>query len=72
MFEKKLSKSLRMMFAGTLVMSAGFMHQAAQAKEAKADEKLQRVVVTGSAIKRVDAETAAPVEIYTKKDIEIQ
>ncbi|MGK5071996.1 TonB-dependent receptor [Janthinobacterium sp. ZB1P44] len=70
MIEKKLSKSLRMMFAGTLVMSAGFMHQAAQAQDAKADEKLQRVVVTGSAIKRVDAETAAPVEIYTKKDIE--
>lgn len=70
MIEKKLSKSLRMMFAGTLVMSAGFMHQAAQAQEAKADEKLQRVVVTGSAIKRVDAETAAPVEIYSKKDIE--
>ena len=71
MIEKKLSKSLRMMFAGTLVMGAGFMHQAVQAQEAKAgEEKVQRVVVTGSAIKRVDAETAAPVEIYSKKDIE--
>ncbi|WP_167541111.1 TonB-dependent receptor [Janthinobacterium agaricidamnosum] len=47
------------------------MSQTALAQDAKlGGEKVERVVVTGSAIKRVDAETAAPVEIYTKKDIE--
>lgn len=71
MIEKKLNKSMRLMFTGALMMSAGFLHQTALAQDAKADdEKVHRVVVTGSAIKRVDAETAAPVEIYTKKDIE--
>ncbi len=37
---------------------------------AYADEKLQRVEVTGSAIKRADVEGPAPVEVVTRKDIE--
>ncbi|MET3135160.1 iron complex outermembrane receptor protein [Oxalobacteraceae bacterium GrIS 1.11] len=71
MVEKKLSKSVRLMFVGGLAISAGIMAQSAFAQESKQEtEKVQRVVVTGSAIKRVDSETAAPIEIFTKKDID--
>jgi iron complex outermembrane recepter protein len=42
----------------------------AQAQTAPVAEKVQRVEVTGSSIKRVDAETALPVQIITRKDIE--
>ena len=33
-------------------------------------QQLERIEITGSAIKRTDTETAQPVEIYTRKDIE--
>jgi len=44
---------------------------AQDAVKANADEKssLQRVVVTGSNVKRIDAETAAPLQIISKADI---
>jgi iron complex outermembrane receptor protein len=34
------------------------------------DSKMERVVVTGSSIKRIDAETALPVQILKREDIE--
>ncbi|HEX2541857.1 MAG TPA: TonB-dependent receptor [Caldimonas sp.] len=37
---------------------------------AHAQQSLERVEITGSAIKRVQAEGPAPVEIYTRRDIE--
>jgi iron complex outermembrane receptor protein len=37
---------------------------------AQAQQQLQRVEITGSAIKRVQTEGPAPVEIYNRKDIE--
>lgn len=37
---------------------------------AVAQQAAQRIEITGSAIKRINAEGAAPVEIYTKKDID--
>ena len=33
------------------------------------DQQLERVVVTGSAIKRIDGEAPAPVEVVTREDI---
>lgn len=47
---------------GGVLLSAGVPVQAQQ--------KLERVEVTGSAIKRTDAEGPAPVEVITRKDIE--
>jgi iron complex outermembrane recepter protein len=44
--------------------------QQANAQTAPAEEKVQRVEVTGSSIKRLDAETALPVQVLTRKDIE--
>ncbi|MFZ6771716.1 TonB-dependent receptor [Undibacterium sp. SXout7W] len=64
MVEKILSRSVRLMFAGTVAISTGAVVQTAVAQEA------QRVEITGSSIKRVDSETALPVQIVTKADIE--
>lgn len=50
----------------TLAMLAG---QAALAQSAESS-KLDRVEITGSSIKRVDAETALPVQIIKREDIE--
>jgi iron complex outermembrane recepter protein len=41
----------------------------AQAQTSGADAATQRIEITGSSIKRVDAEGPAPVEVYTRKDI---
>lgn len=71
MVEKKMSQAVRLLCVGGVLASAGMLVQPTFAQETNPDGgKVQRVVVTGSAIKRVDAETAAPVEIFTKKDIE--
>src|SRR5690606_16989907 len=49
-----------------------YAQQAASDQDKKDDKvtELERVQVTGSNIKRVDAETASPVQIVTAKDIE--
>ena len=63
MIETVLSRSLRVMFAGGLAMGS----QLALAQEAAAP--MQRVEVTGSSLKRVDSETALPVQTMTKAEI---
>jgi iron complex outermembrane recepter protein len=40
------------------------------AQQQQTPQKVERVEVTGSAIKRVNEEGATPVEVYTRKDIE--
>lgn len=62
MVEKMLSRSVRLMFASTVVLSAG----AALAQEAAP----QRVEITGSSIKRIAKEGALPVQTLSRKDIE--
>ncbi|TAG03600.1 MAG: TonB-dependent receptor [Betaproteobacteria bacterium] len=58
-------KQLVVAIAATFVTSgAAFAQQATQA------QKVEKVEITGSLIKRVDAETAAPVQIITRQDIE--
>ncbi len=64
MIEKVLSRSLRVMFAGSLAMG---MH-AATAQEA-AEQPMQRVEITGSSIKRIAAEASLPVQSFSEKDI---
>jgi len=57
----KLAMSLMVAFGGA-VATGGF----AQAQS----QQLERVTVTGSNIKRTDTETASPVQILTREDIE--
>lgn len=56
--QTRLSRALALAFGSALVLTAGL----AQAQ--------QRIEITGSAIKRVQSEGVAPVETYTKRDIE--
>ena len=59
-----LAKSLLIAFSG----SAAFYGPAAVAQQST--QELQRVTVTGSNIKRTDTETASPVQVLTRDDIE--
>lgn len=61
--ETILSRSVRVICAGGLALGM----QAAVAQSA--DQPIQRVEITGSSIKRVDAETALPVQVLTKAEI---
>lgn len=65
--EKVISRSLRMMFSGSLMVAAGVIAQPVLAQE---DAKIQRVEVTGTNIKRAEAETASPVQILNRADID--
>ena len=51
--------------AAALALSA----QCALAQSDSADAKLERVVITGSSIKRLAAETASPVQIVSRQEI---
>lgn len=66
MFKKtKISRGLLLAFGGSLALSAlpALAQQAAQ---------LDRVEITGSAIKRIDAETAVPVTVVKIEDLKKQ
>jgi len=56
-----------MVACGGVLLSAG---QTAVAQNAPPTQTLERVTVTGSNIKRTDTETASPVQIMTRQDIE--
>lgn len=64
MMETVISRSLRLMFAGSAAIA---LAQPAMAQQA--DAPIQRVEITGSSIKRVDAETALPVQVVSKAEI---
>lgn len=64
MMEKVMSRSLRLVFAGSAVLA---LAQPALAQQAEAP--VQRVEITGSAIKRIDAETAVPVTVLRMDDL---
>ncbi|MDO8729083.1 MAG: TonB-dependent receptor [bacterium] len=64
MVEKMLSRSVRLMFAGSVAVGLGVMAQAAMAQE------VQRVEITGSSIKRIAVEGALPVQTLSKAQIE--
>jgi iron complex outermembrane receptor protein len=71
MMETVLSRSLRLMFtSGAVVAGLGL---ATQALAQQADSApMQRVEITGSAIKRIDAETSVPVTIIKMDDLKKQ
>ena len=62
MMETVISRSLRLMFAGSAAL---MLAQSASAQDAP----IQRVEITGSAIKRIDAETAVPVTVVRMADL---
>jgi iron complex outermembrane recepter protein len=64
----RFKKSVLAVSATLVPMLAIPAHALAQAKDP--DEKMERVVVTGSSIKRIDAETALPVQVLKREDIE--
>ena len=59
-----LAQSLLIAFSGSAALVGG------SAMAQQATQELQRVTVTGSNIKRTDTETASPVQILTRDDIE--
>ena len=66
MMETVLSRSLRGIFSGSAALiGASLLVQPLHAQEAP----VQRVEITGSSVKRVDAETSLPVQIVGKEDI---
>ena len=64
MVETGLSRSIRLMFIGSLA----FGMQVANAQTS--GESIQKVEVTGSSIKRAEAETISVIQTLTRKDIE--
>jgi iron complex outermembrane receptor protein len=67
--ETVLSRSLRLMFSGSVALSMGAV-ALAQAQEAPAPAPIQRVEITGSSIKRAQAEGSLPVQTVTHDDIQ--
>jgi iron complex outermembrane receptor protein len=65
--ETVISRSLRLMFSGSVVLGLGAFN-AVQAQTADAPA-MQRVEITGSSIKRAQAEGALPVQTVTHEDI---
>lgn len=66
---KHISYTLRPTIVASAVVAAlGLMAQQAHAQQA--EQKIQRVEITGSSIKRIDTETALPVQLITREDIE--
>ncbi|ELX12903.1 TonB-dependent receptor [Janthinobacterium sp. HH01] len=67
MMETVISRSLRLMFSGgAALIGAGLLTQPVFAQDTPV---IQRVEITGSSVKRVDAETSLPVQVVTKADI---
>lgn len=68
--EKTMARTLRLVFSGT-TLAAGFGfagHALAQTQDAQ-QAPIARVEITGSAIKRIDAETSVPVTVIRADDL---
>jgi iron complex outermembrane receptor protein len=66
MMETVLSRSVRLMFSGSMV-AAGLLAVPAMAQDANAN--IQRVEITGSSIKRATAETASPIQVIGREEL---
>ena len=55
---------------GLMVACGGVLLSAGQSAMAQATQSLERVEITGSNIKRADAETASPVQVISKQEID--
>ncbi|WP_295991773.1 TonB-dependent receptor [Rugamonas sp.] len=68
--EKILSRSLRLMFSSSVVLGLGAISVAQAQTADTAAPSMQRVEVTGTSIKRAQAEGALPVQTVTHEDIQ--
>src|SRR5258708_5916548 len=67
--EKRLSAALARIFGG--VLSATLMVALpALGQSGDSAQKVEKIEITGSSIKRIDAETALPVQVLTRDDIQ--
>jgi len=62
--ERVLSRSLRLMFSGSVLLALP-----AFAQDVAADPPMQRVEITGSSIKRIQKEGSLPVQVLTAAEI---
>ena len=72
MMETIMSRSLRLIFSGGVVLGIGMLAHPALAQtttDTSTATPVQRVEITGSSIKRIDGETSLPVQIVTSEDI---
>ena len=70
MMETIMSRSLRLMFSGGIALGVGLLAQPVLAQDASSDAAtVQRVEITGSAIKRIVKEGALPVQVLTQEEI---
>ena len=68
--EKALARSLRVMFSGSIVLGAGFIAQPVLAQQSAPEAQApQRIEITGSSIRRADAETPSPVQVISAEDL---
>ena len=67
----KTAKAVRIALAFGAASTAVFTSGAAFAAEEEAKEKVERIEVTGSRIKRTDMETASPVQITSSEEIKL-
>jgi iron complex outermembrane receptor protein len=68
--EKIIARSLRLVFSGTAIAAGlGFSAQAMAQTQEVQQAPVARVEITGSAIKRIDGETAVPVTVIRAEDL---
>ena len=70
MLYNKVSKAVRLAIAFGTASTAAFSASSFAADEEKVD-KVERIEVTGSRIKRTDMETASPVQVTTAEEIAV-
>ena len=64
------AKDAQPLLATTLATLIAAIPAAAWAQDTPAPQQMQRVEITGSSIKRIDAETALPVQVITREQIQ--
>ncbi|MET3106871.1 iron complex outermembrane receptor protein [Oxalobacteraceae bacterium GrIS 2.11] len=71
MMETTMSRSVRLVFASGAAIGIGMLAQPALAQQADTAPaaSVQRVEITGSSIRRVDAETPSPVQVISSEDL---
>jgi iron complex outermembrane receptor protein len=57
-------------FSASAVIAATFLLSASIVPIARAQQNVERVEITGSSIRRTEAETAVPVQVITREDVE--
>ncbi|MCH8618659.1 TonB-dependent receptor [Undibacterium sp. TS12] len=64
-----LSRSLHILFSGSLAAGLGVIATPVMAQQTENADKVQRVEITGSNIRRTEKETPSPVQVLTLQDM---